>query len=396
MEVREYLEKSSEYIFSFLLRLSHLSDTYAIFDALLSEARKISQADAGTLYIVRDEELLFSAAQNDTLFPDSEANRYAYMNARIPLDLTSIAGYVAATGKTLNIPDVNRLSPDLEYSFNYSFDCKSGYRTRSMLVVPLINGQDKVIGVLQLINSKRNGEVVPFDKYTAHLVARIASLATLPLEKALLAVNMIMRMLKTSALRDPSETASHVQRVGSVAAELYDIWAAHKKVSPEEILANKSRLRLAAMLHDIGKVGIPDSILKKPGKLTEDERRVMETHAALGAGLFSGVNNEVEEMARDITLHHHARWDGNGYSGAREIASPSGENIPVWARIVAIADVYDALISRRCYKEPMSSAKALKIIQSDAGGHFDPDMVKRFIEIQDLVSAIYERYNEHA
>lgn len=383
---------SANYIYDFLLRISHLSDTYAILDALLTEGRKLSNADAGTIYLVDNNELVFAAAHNDTLFPSSAANKYAYMNARIPLDRASIAGYIASTGKSLNIPDVYNLDSSLEYGFNNSFDEKTGYRTKSMLGVPLVNGQDRIIGVLQLINARENSQVANFDKRVAFLVSRLANMATLPLEKALLVVNMIMRMLQTSALRDPTETSAHVQRVGSVAAELYHAWANSRHVEPEDILANKSRLRLAAMLHDIGKVGIPDGVLKKPGKLTDEERKLMQTHSALGAGLFNGITNEIDLMARNIALHHHARWDGKGYTGSSEIESPAGDAIPVWARIVAIADVYDALVSRRCYKDAWDASEAMNVLRKDAGTHFDPELVECFAQIQDIVATIYERY----
>lgn len=381
-------------IYDFLLGISHLSDTHAILDALLVEGRKIAKADAGTIYLLDQGDLVFAAAHNDTLFPASAANKYAYMNARIPLDRSSVAGYVASTGKSLNIPDVYQLDPGLEYCFNDSFDRKTGYRTKSMLAVPLVNGQHNVIGVLQLINAREEGQTGGFDEKAAARISRLANLSTLPLEKALLVVNMIMRMLQTSALRDPTETSSHVQRVGSVAAELYHAWADARNIDPEKILANKSRLRLAAMLHDIGKVGIPDGVLKKPGRLDDDERRIMQTHSALGAGLFDGNTNEIDQMARSIALHHHAKWDGSGYTGTQDIPSPAGEEIPIWARIVAIADVYDALVSRRCYKDAWDPSKAMEILHKDAGTHFDPELVARFEEIQDIISTIYQRYNE--
>lgn len=395
LDKADFIEgNSANFIYDFLLKISHLSDTYAILDALLTEARRLAHADAGTVYLVEDKELVFAAAHNDTLFPGSDVNKYAYMNARMPLSKASVAGYVAATGKSLNIADVYNLDQGLEYGFNDAFDKKTGYRTKSMLAVPLINGKGKVVGVLQLINAQEDGKLTEFDARAAFLISRLANMATLPLEKALLVVNMIMRMLQTSALRDPTETSAHVQRVGSIAAELYHNWANSRHLKPEEILPNKSRLRLAAMLHDIGKVGIPDGVLKKPDRLTDDERRIMQSHSALGAGLFSGISNELDQMARDIALHHHARWDGKGYTGSSEIASPAGEDIPVWARITAIADVYDALVSRRCYKEAWNSAKALEILQNDAGSHFDRELVERFAEIQDLIRAIYERYDE--
>lgn len=383
-------------LYDFLLRISHLSDIHSVLDSLLKEARRLCHAEAGTIYLRDKDELVFMAAHNDSLFSDSAPNKYAYLNSRLPLDASSIAGYVASTGKSLNISDVNDIPQNAEYSFNDSFDRETGYRSRSMLGVPLINGRGNIIGALQLINAMEGERRTEFEKRDVTLVSRLANLSTLPLEKAFLVVNIITRMLHTSALRDPMETSSHVQRVGSVAAELYHHWAKKKHIPPDHILTNESRLRLAAMLHDIGKVGIPGEILKKPGKLTAEERKIMQTHSALGAALFEDVNNELEEMARDIALYHHARWDGSGYTGDEDIPSPAGEKIPVWARIVAIADVYDALVSKRCYKEAWPSEKALAILQRDAGTHFDPELVECFMEIQDIIANIYQKFDERA
>lgn len=378
----------------FFLRIAPLSDTHAILEAVLTESRRLTGADAGSIYLNDNNELSFASAQNDTLFPASAANKYAYINSRLPIDKSSIAGFTAATGGILNLPDVYSMPPDSPYGFNASFDKTTGYRTRSMLSAPFINNQGSIIGVLQLINAKDSeGNVVPFNKSSERLIARMAEMAAVPLEKSYLVISMIMRMLETSALRDPSETASHVKRVGSMAAELYHRWAESKMMDPEEIRAVKDRLRLAAMLHDIGKVGVPDGVLKKPGRLDDKERAIMQTHAALGAGLFEGDNNEIGKMAREIALHHHAKWNGTGYTGSDEIASPAEREIPLSARVVAIADVFDALVSRRCYKEPWGYEDAFNVLRKDAGVHFDPELVDRFIEIKDIIKNIYERYS---
>lgn len=384
-------------ICGFFRRIGDFSDTHAVFSALLTEARNICNCDAGTIYIVENDNLVFSAAQNATLFPASTASKFAYMNSRLPMNPDSIAGFVATTGNCVNIPDVYFLDKKYPFKFNDSFDRKTGYTSKSMLVLPLVNGKGKVIGVLQLINALNNyGKAVSFTPYMQKTVYDLCSLTTIPIERALLITDMITRTLKTAALRDPSETAGHVSRVGSMAAELYHRWALHHDIDPEELLAEKGKLRLAAMLHDVGKVGIPDKILKKPGKLDEDERALMQGHAALGAGLFDDAFHDIDLMARDIALHHHARWDGKGYTGSVEIVSPAGADIPLAARITAIADVYDALVSKRCYKDSWDPAKAIEILQNDAGTHFDPELVKYFLEIQDIVQAIFERYSEQA
>lgn len=379
-------------ICAFFRKTATLSDTHAVLDALLTEGRRLGRADAGTVYLVEDGELAFSAAQNDTLFPASAANKFFYMNSRIPVDKSSIAGYVAATGASLNLADVYALPPGCEYGFKADFDRKSGYRTTSVLAVPLLNARGGVTGVLELINSRDKGQAVPFTRGMETAISALAAMVTVPLERSFLLTAMILRMLQTSALRDPGETAGHVRRVGGMAAELYHRWAEAHGVEPEELLATKGVLRLAAMLHDVGKVAIPDAILKKPGRLDDEERAVMQRHAAMGASLFEGGTDLIDRMARDIALYHHAKWDGSGYTGDPAIPSPAGMDIPLWARITAIADVYDALVSRRCYKDSWDSGKALEILQKDAGTHFDPELVKYFIDIRDTVEAIVQRY----
>ena len=122
----------------------------------------------------------------------------------------------------------------------------------------------------------------------------------------------------------------------------------------------------------------------------------MQTHAVQGAGLFRGSSRDIDKMAYDIALHHHANWDGSGYTGSPDIPSPAGEAIPFFARITKIVDVDDALISSRCYKEAWDPSRALDILHKDAGTHFDPELVDIFGGIQDVIQAIFNRYREDA
>jgi putative two-component system response regulator len=146
-------------------------------------------------------------------------------------------------------------------------------------------------------------------------------------------------------------------------------------------------------LHDIGKVGIPDRILLKPGKFEPEEFEIMKTHAALGRDAIQsaedqlGMKVEFLTMAKEIAYGHQEKWDGGGYP--RGVA---GDAIPISARLMAVADVYDALISRRVYKEGMSHEKAVQIIVASKGSHFDPDMVDAFMGLQDEFRAIAARF----
>ncbi len=136
---------------------------------------------------------------------------------------------------------------------------------------------------------------------------------------------------------------------------------------------------MMAPLHDIGKILVPDCILQKPGKLTPEEFETMKRHAAEGGKVVHQIMNGIADeesisFAADIATYHHERWNGTGYPEGRK-----GEDIPLSARIMAIADVYDALVSERCYKKAYPSSEAFEIIRSEAGHHFDPQLVRVFL-----------------
>jgi Response regulator containing a CheY-like receiver domain and an HD-GYP domain len=202
----------------------------------------------------------------------------------------------------------------------------------------------------------------------------------------------INRLMRIASLHDPSETGPHAERVGAIAAELYQEWAEARGEAEEDIRYYKGQLRLAAMLHDIGKVGVSDLILKKPGALTDEERAIMRTHTYLGSTLFAQDTGDISELAMDTTLHHHQKWDGTGYSGHSGTPVLAGENIPLAARITALADVFDALVSKRCYKEMWSFDEARARLREESGRHFDPELIDCFFEITDLITSIYERF----
>ncbi len=176
------------------------------------------------------------------------------------------------------------------------------------------------------------------------------------------------------------ETGSHVKRVA-----LYSHLLALKIGLSEE---QAEVIRLASPLHDVGKIGIPDFILKKPGKLTEEEWATMQTHAQLGADILRrSSDNEVIEMGAIIASQHHERWDGNGYPKKLK-----GEDIHIAGRITAIADVFDALGSKRCYKPAWELADILKIIEEEKGKQFDPKLVDILLQNIEIFTAIREAY----
>jgi putative two-component system response regulator len=202
----------------------------------------------------------------------------------------------------------------------------------------------------------------------------------------------ILTMASMAETRD-TETGNHIRRTQNYVKTLALQLKTHPRFSLFLSDENIDTLYKSAPLHDIGKVGIPDRILLKPGTLTAEEFEIMKTHTTLGWSAINnaerslGIQAEFLTVAKDIALFHQEKWDGSGYPQGRK-----GDAIPVAARLMAVADVYDALISRRVYKEPLSHEEAVKIIQQGQGVHFDPDMVDAFLTIQEEFRAIAQRF----
>lgn len=198
------------------------------------------------------------------------------------------------------------------------------------------------------------------------------------LEKTYLA--MIQQLGRAADYRD-NETGFHVVRVGNYSKLLGR--AAGLLESQVELLM------YASMMHDIGKIGVPDHILLKPGKLTPEEFDVIKSHSTIGAEIIGEQDAEILQMAREIALTHHEKWNGKGYPNGL-----NGSDIPLLGRIVAIVDVFDALTCVRPYKTAWPVEKALELISSEAGQHFDPELVKLFIGLEAEVRRVAIEYSE--
>ncbi len=205
---------------------------------------------------------------------------------------------------------------------------------------------------------------------------------------------LIFGLARVAESRDEI-TGRHVERVSFYACRLATAASHHPKfraaITPDFI----RRLAVASVLHDIGKVGIEDAILFKPGRLTDTERARMQKHATIGADHLAEIQQRLGdasllEMARQIVLHHHERWDGSGYPDGQ-----AGEDIPLAARIVAVADVYEALSSPRPYKPPYPHEKCVAMIRREAGKHFDPALVDAFLRVEASFRQIACQYGEH-
>ena len=186
------------------------------------------------------------------------------------------------------------------------------------------------------------------------------------------------------------ESGEHIRRSKELTSILVKQLIKHPVYGMMLRTGNSATIAQAAPLHDVGKIGIPDHILFKAGRLTPEEFKIIETHSVIGSEMIATmITDKQDEYLRhcyDIARHHHERWDGNGYPDKLK-----GEDIPLSARIVALVDVYDALVSERVYKKGMSHDEAIAIIKKDSGTHFDKEIVNALLEVEDQVRSMYNK-----
>ncbi len=370
------------------IALTSTRDLDTLLDLILTEGREMTNADAGSVYLVQNERLWFSTSQNETLFRrhGEENTRQLFEKFDIPVDENSIAGYCAVHKEVLNLPDVYNLPPQFPFRFNDYWDKANNYFCRSMLVVPMLDTENNVVGVIQLINAKNEmGRFIPFSGDIEKVISSFASEAAVAIHNAQLTEQLreahletVFRLGVAAEYRD-KETANHIRRVSE-----------YSRLLAQSLGVGEDKLELvywAAAMHDVGKLGVPDSILHKPGKLTPEERRTMQYHTLVGAKILQGANSDILQAAQAVTLTHHEKYDGSGYPQGL-----SGKDIPLLGRVVALSDVFDALSSRRVYKPPFPEEKVWDILRKEKGAHFDPYLVQVFEKEYDELLRIQSRY----
>ena len=390
--------------------LGEIQDVDVLLERILTETRRIVNADAGSIYVVEGDKLKIKYGQNDTHLKElAPGEKLPYTSFSFPINEKQICGYVALSGKPLNIKDCYRISESKPYSFNKNTDITTDYRTKSMYTIPLKMANGNLLGILQIINAKDDdGNIVAFNEDAEMLIAHFATAAVQALQHAYLTANMVKRMLKMAEFRDPKETYPHIERVSSYSLEIYDRWAFNHNVPEAEIHRYRDNLKIAAKFHDVGKVGISDVILKKAfPRFTDEERNIMKGHTCIGAQLFEPPESLLDIMSQEVALHHHDRWDGgaSGYPGKISLSDfsvkdgivpltepLSGKDIPLSARIVAVADVFDALSHKRCYKEAWTIEDAFSEILNNSGTQFDPEVVLAFMQVKDRICSIQMAY----
>lgn len=364
-ELREWKRRLS-LLLDFAKKITAKKDLDSLLRLLVQMALDILEAERCSIFLLdkRTNELWTRMATGDH-------------EIRVPAGL-GVVGEAVTQRRIINIVDAYS-----DPRFNPDVDRRTGFTTRSLLTAPMMNNKGDVIGVFQVLNKKRG----PFHANDEEILLVFAEQASAPIENAQLneeiriaAKDTIIRLAAAAEYKD-HDTRRHLERMSR-----------YGEIIADEIgmpLAWRNNLALAGPMHDIGKLGVPDAILKKPGKLNEDEWVEMRKHPVYGSEILKNSDNELIQMSERVARSHHEKWDGSGYPYGLK-----GEEIPLEGRIVAIADVFDALTSRRVYKPAMALDETLRIIREGAGKHFDPTLVDAFFRALPRLLNVKEEFSE--
>ena len=340
-----------------------------VLDSILSQMINVVKAEAGSLWIVdyEHEEITATAAQG----PAAQS----ILNFKLKLN-EGIVGKVIATGIPELIEDVTK-----NESWSQRVDQESGFITKSMITVPLI-AKGKVLGALQLLNKQHTSF---FDDGDIELALTLANQSAISLhngqmydELNRMLLSMITTLAKTLDARDPY-TAGHSERVAK-----YSVWIA-KRLNLNETLCQE--LFKAALLHDIGKIGIPDAILLKRSRLTDEEFDIIKQHTVIGASILSNMEpKESMQYAIETARSHHEKMNGKGYPDGLT----SGE-IPLFAKIVGVADAFDAMTTVRPYSNGLTFEEAAQELVRCKGDIFAPEIVDAFTAVLNDIQFEMER-----
>ncbi len=300
---------------------------------------------------------------------------------KIEIDINfGVVGACIREKQTLIIND-----PYNDDRFHSDVDLQTGFVTKSILAEPLIDTKGEIIGVIQVLNKKNvEGKFTEDDKEMLVVAAGFSanSLETFKLNLEIEeSQNETILMLGEICEKRSLETGRHTARVAK-----YSVAVAEALGLPKDEI---QILKQASGLHDIGKMGIKDMILLKPGKLTEDEYNEMKKHSVIGYNMLKYSRNRILQAGALISHEHHEKFDGNGYPSGLK-----GDEIHIFARITALADVFDAVTSIRCYKDAWPLEKAFELIKIESGRHFDPDCVEAFFKVKDQILSIFSDLKE--
>jgi response regulator RpfG family c-di-GMP phosphodiesterase len=370
-----------------------------LLDRFLGKCREMTGSDAGTAYIVRrrgrervlDPVIRQTATSTNRLAPDDA----------IPLNRATIAGYVAGSGEVVSLADVNRVPTTRPYRFNAAIETP-GFDVGALICFPIMTFQGRVVAVVELVMRRDTSEKKPFSDDTIDGLVEVAAVISGYVERTdnlekIEKKNVKLRQ-RNKALARQRELIGQLQEeteeafklsisLLARAAEIHDEGTGNHIVRVNEyafFLAQRlgktkgfcDEIRYSAQLHDVGKLSVDQGILNKKGELTSEERQQMDQHPIFGFQILS--HSHRLKLAAEIALFHHEKWDGSGYPHGVK-----GEEIPISARIVSLADTYDALRAERSYKPAYSHDQTVDVMingdkRIDPSGHFDPGLIEIF------------------
>ncbi|MDN5280485.1 MAG: hypothetical protein PWR01_4450 [Clostridiales bacterium] len=340
--------------------VSSTLDLKELLTKIMNTATQVMRCETSTVYLIDEQtnELYFHLVQGD---PNVGAK---LQEIRLPMG-TGLAGWCAQNNATVMVPDTEK-----DPRFFKGADKKSGFVTRSMICVPM-RLKDKVIGVLQVLN--RTGDI-PFNEHDVEMLENVANQAVSAIENARLYENIQKVYLSTIEVlataidaKDPY-TQGHSRRVTQYSVAI----AEELNMTRKEI----ENVRYAGLLHDVGKIGIKDSIIRKPGRLTDEEYAIIKKHPAIGAKILRPVDFLADKIPG--VLHHHEYYDGRGYPDHL-----TGETIPLDGRIICVADAFDAMTTNRPYRKGLTVKTAIGELKKFSGKQFDPLCVEAFLRAFD-------------
>ncbi|MBI2070743.1 MAG: HD domain-containing protein [Elusimicrobia bacterium] len=334
-------------------------DREKLIELISLEIKEILEADRATFFML-------DTAKNELYGKLALGLKKDHLKAlRFPVS-QGIAGYVARTGLPINVIDAYQ-SP----YFNPEFDKITGFKTHSVVAAPLKDSGGRVLGVLAAFN-KLGGKAFSDEDEGLLLLLASQLAATYEIfqlleELKLSSLESIHALAQTAEFRDQEDTGPHINRVSTYSALLAQV--INLPAGEVEVI------RVISPLHDIGKVAIRDEILRKPGAFTPEEAAEMKKHAIRGYEMLQNFRSPLLRKAGQIALSHHEKFDGTGYPNKLK-----GEQIPLEARIVTLADSFDAMTSKRVYKAALSFEQAAEEIRNHSGRQFDPMLADAFLK----------------
>lgn len=357
-----------ELIFEYLTKVSMIKDFDEILMVLANMGKALTSSDRCTVWVVNDEKTHIWTKVAHGIDP-----------IELPID-SGIVGHSIVHREKVIIDDVYE-----DERFNPEIDRQTGYKTKSMMVIPMYDNDHEIIGAFQVINNTRESE--RFDEKDLERLMLATTYAAETLISAQLASEIedtqkeVVFTMGAIGESRSKETGNHVKRV----AEYSELLALAYGMNKEEA----ELLKQASPMHDIGKVAIPDAILKKPGRFDANEREIMNTHSELGYNMIKNSERPLLKAAAIVAYEHHEKWNGTGYPQGLK-----GDEIHIYGRITAIADVFDALGSDRVYKKAWNDEKIFKLFKEERGEHFDPKLIDLFFENKDKILAIRKKFQD--